>query len=345
MARVVPIVPDNGWGGIQLQVFLWTQFTRHTVPAIIALNRSPGGGPFSGHPGLVIAPADLQAVLKQIRPEVLFTHALNHTEQQHHRLARELGAQVVTFHHCAYPPRFQRHEVDCIITQSKANQKIIGWPDVPVVPLACRPLRSSCDWVEARKCRGIPLHSFVIGRIGRLEPIKCPEDAIRAAALMWKLGYNISLVIGGQLSIFYDQSYLSRLEMLAINQGVPVIFLGELTEQEKWDLLYSFDLCLYPTRDEGYCLSILEAMSAGLPVVTYDLPVLREVTDDLAAYAEPGNIDQLAAHSLKLISSNSRSGLMGDALQQLALERNEPGAIAEQIDFLLEETRLGHAIS
>ena len=50
-----------------------------------------------------------------------------------------------------------------------------------------------------------------------------------------------------------------------------------------------------PSRDEGFGLTVLEALAAGTPVVASDLPVLREVGGDAVTYAPVGDAEAFAA--------------------------------------------------
>lgn len=52
---------------------------------------------------------------------------------------------------------------------------------------------------------------------------------------------------------------------------------------------------VYPSRHEGFGLPPLEALACGTPVVSSDLPVLREVTAEQASYAPVGDIDGWAS--------------------------------------------------
>lgn len=50
-----------------------------------------------------------------------------------------------------------------------------------------------------------------------------------------------------------------------------------------------------PSRYEGFGLPALEAMACGTEVIASDLPVLREVTGDLARYVPVGAVEELAS--------------------------------------------------
>ena len=48
------------------------------------------------------------------------------------------------------------------------------------------------------------------------------------------------------------------------------------------------------SRWEGMPLVLMEAMSHGLPIVSSDLPVSKEIMGDFGLYFENGNVEQLA---------------------------------------------------
>jgi glycosyltransferase involved in cell wall biosynthesis len=57
----------------------------------------------------------------------------------------------------------------------------------------------------------------------------------------------------------------------------------------------------YPSRYEGFGLPLLEAMARSIPVVTSDIPVLRETGGDAATYVAPDDAEGLAGQLTSLI--------------------------------------------
>ena len=63
-----------------------------------------------------------------------------------------------------------------------------------------------------------------------------------------------------------------------------------------------------PSRDEGFGLPLVEALTAGTPVVASDLPVLREVGGSAVTYAEVGNPEAFAAALTTVLGSPGDPG-------------------------------------
>ncbi len=55
-----------------------------------------------------------------------------------------------------------------------------------------------------------------------------------------------------------------------------VVLLGTVPDDELPSWYTAADVLAFPSTKEGWGLAVLEAMSAGLPVVASDLPVFRE---------------------------------------------------------------------
>ncbi len=82
--------------------------------------------------------------------------------------------------------------------------------------------------------------------------------------------------------------------------------------------LYSLALCLvHPSKMEGFGLTGIEAMSAGLPVVSSNASCLPEVYGAAALYFDPNSVEDLVNMLEKIISSEQlRQELIAKGLSQ-----------------------------
>lgn len=75
----------------------------------------------------------------------------------------------------------------------------------------------------------------------------------------------------------------------------PIIqTVGPVLEGEKWPLLRGASAFVFPSLDEGFGLPVLEAMSAGVPVLCSDRGALPEVAGDAALFAPPQDVEKWA---------------------------------------------------
>jgi glycosyltransferase involved in cell wall biosynthesis len=115
----------------------------------------------------------------------------------------------------------------------------------------------------ARARLGIPQDALVVGSLSRLVHVKGLDVAIDALAHLERA----ELVIGGEGPL------ASSLARRARQRGVRVRLLGALGDSGKRDLFGAADVFVAPSRtlrsgrSEGVPIAMLEALTAGLPVV------------------------------------------------------------------------------
>jgi glycosyltransferase involved in cell wall biosynthesis len=86
-------------------------------------------------------------------------------------------------------------------------------------------------------------------------------------------------------------------EWLLVRVGPPVrgaLTLPHLTDGLLGELYNASDVLLFPTLEEGFGYPVIEAFASGLPVVTSDLEVMREVASDAAILVDPNDPAALA---------------------------------------------------
>jgi glycosyltransferase involved in cell wall biosynthesis len=116
-----------------------------------------------------------------------------------------------------------------------------------------------------------------------------------------------------------ERKSLERLaDILSISESVT--FEGHITEERKWALMNQALAFVFPSLQEGFGIVLLEAMTAGLPVVVYDLPVFRELLEDGEhGYVVPLNDHtQMADCLLKLLQDDSLRHEISDRNVQYA---------------------------
>lgn len=140
------------------------------------------------------------------------------------------------------------------------------------------------DRLRVRREAGVD-DRFVFLAVGGIEPRKGTTYLFEAmAALRHEGGRAPALVIVGGHSFqdyadYRDQA-LARLDDLGLVLGRDVVQAGTVTDEQLHQWYRSADALAFPSVKEGWGLAVLEAMSADLPVVTSDIPVLREYLTD-----------------------------------------------------------------
>lgn len=126
----------------------------------------------------------------------------------------------------------------------------------------------------------------------------------------------------------------------ALCQRDRVSFVGGLDHAKMPDALRSAALYCSMSRSDGASLSLLEAMSCGLPVVVSDIPANREWIDSglngiLVPCAKP---DILAARLTEVAGDHALRERLGRAARQTVLERGDRAQNVPAIIDAVERT-------
>ena len=162
-----------------------------------------------------------------------------------------------------------------------------------------------------RRELGLTPDAFLVGVVGRLDPIKDHSTLLRAFSRLGAAPDARLLVVG-------DGPGRARLESEA---GEGVIFLGD--RREVPELLRALDVFVLPSRNEGISNTILEAMATGLPVVATRVGGNPELVEDglTGVLVPPGDAAALAA-ALEGYRARPEAGRAhGEAARARVLER------------------------
>ena len=109
--------------------------------------------------------------------------------------------------------------------------------------------------------------------VGRFHAQKGMDDLLNVWSDVCKTMKDAKLVIVGEGDMLNDLIRMSR------DMGIEknVVFTGFLDGREKYAVMKSSKVFLFPSTYESFGMSALEAMACGLPVIAYDLPVYGEI--------------------------------------------------------------------
>lgn len=176
-----------------------------------------------------------------------------------------------------------------------------------------------------REKLGLPKHDLILLSVGKLKEQKQPLKLIEVFSLIEKDLDNSTLVIVGKGDL------LNKAKDFARRRGVErIIFSGYVKETKYY--YASADYYIMASSYEGQPLTLLEAMSSGLPCIVSDIPNLRFIEDIpcgiVVSFNDP---DECSKKILRYITKDSRTdGLNGRhyclnhaSWQKIALKYND----------------------
>jgi L-malate glycosyltransferase len=218
------------------------------------------------------------------RPLVFSAHGLL-TRDEHPRLRDRWAARRLSQVTAVSGPAAEEY-ARLLGWNGKINRIDNGVPPVE----RCEELRRQC-----RQSLQLGDDAFVFVAVGNLKPEKGFEDLLSAAASLrgCAAGRKFNILIAGERAdAGYHASLLARSKELNLNGDVR--FLGYWSDTRS---LYSAaDAFVLSSRKEGLPLVLLEAMSAGLPVVATEVGAVVEVIrrDLDGLLVPPASADRLA---------------------------------------------------
>jgi glycosyltransferase-like protein len=160
--------------------------------------------------------------------------------------------------------------------------------------------------------RGLGLTDrFVFLAVGGIEPRKGSVHLLQAMAILAKeLDPAPALVVVGGHSFqdygAYREEALGMLPGLGLVLGRDVILQGTVSEAALQLHYRSADALAFPSVKEGWGLAVLEAMTADLPVVASDIPVLRVyLTDHRTAVLTGAGDPQSLADGMREVATDA----------------------------------------
>ena len=330
--KVLHVITGLDVGGAELQLDAVLQHTRNDADVVTLYNPGPVADRLREH-GVTVrnlgmrrntelgALARLYRIIRDGRYDVVHAHL--YRAQVYARPAARLAGTpvVVTTEHSIGETHIERRKMTArvralylaselasdatIAVAGVVRDRLTRW-GVPAGKIVVIP--NGLDFsglghdpaarARVREQFGIAPGAYVMGTLGRLDPNKRVDLAIEAAAPM--LSENCKLLVIGR------GEDGERLEAAARTAGVAdhVIFGGY--QADTTAMLSAMDLNLTTSLQETFGMSVLEALSNGLPVLYTTCPALDGITASQARQVA-GNVTALRAEMAKEVEAGFRA--------------------------------------
>ncbi len=219
-----------------------------------------------------------------------------------------LSPRMKLWYRCTRPQKvFER--ADKLIAISHATKRDLmetyGFPDTkidvvysgaPAEPFAKMPEKQAKSMCASL---GIARPFFLI--LGALEPRKNLSTVVEAyRRLPKRIRESFDLVIAGA-SVWQQDGLLST--SLVSLEGIHKV--GYVSPEQKIALFRAASCFIFPSLYEGFGFPLLEAMSAGTPIIASNVSSIPEITEDAAILCDPNDVDAFVSAVTQLVESES----------------------------------------
>jgi glycosyltransferase involved in cell wall biosynthesis len=174
--------------------------------------------------------------------------------------------------------------------------------------------------------------------VGRLSKDKGAWDILEMARGLAASGARFRIDMVGIAETAEEEAAL-RERVREGGQAERVFFHGYQTGEAKARLFEEADVFLLPTYAEIFPNVLLEALAAGLPVVTTDVPVIPEmIQDEVHGHVcKPGDVAAFTRALLDLIGDPDKRRRMGRANRKEAETRYDVSVAVKTLGDLFDE--------
>ncbi|MGZ3297921.1 MAG: glycosyltransferase, partial [Asticcacaulis sp.] len=206
-----------------------------------------------------VAAMKLRASTRDFQPHLVLTHGNRATGLSLTPFTGTSDRTVQVLHNQSHKAHVLRTRAVMCVSASVRNELLRAYPGVNAIDMA------NFSHLQLSPVKTAPRRPPVIGALGRMHEIKGFDVLIRSAAALRDRGIDFRLKLAG------DGPELGALKQLSVELGLEaqVEFVGWVAEPGQF--LKTIDLFVVPSRYEAFGLVIIEAMAAGVPVITSDI--------------------------------------------------------------------------
>jgi len=208
-----------------------------------------------------------------------------------------------------------------IITPSeKTRQDLIKWYDcdpqkIQVIPLGFEPNSikiGAKKTEEILKKRQLKTKQYFL-YLGRIEYKKNSDNLIKAFVQFSQKNSEFKLVMAG----FIGHGGQAIIDAIPKEIRERIILPGYISEEEKQAFLQNAHTFIFPSRQEGFGIPLLEAMHFKLPIIASNIPTSKEIATENAHFFEPEDHQKLAQLMKKVTETSDPIAIKIDQHQKI----------------------------
>ena len=167
--------------------------------------------------------------------------------------------------------------------------------------------------------------SFDACFVGRLTKSKGIFDVLRLSQVLREQSRRSIIAVVG------DGPEKNRVEDLIAKERLEgdLLLLGIVSETSKYKVLSEARVFVFPSYHEGWCIAIAEALSCGLPVVAYNLPIYDEVFNEELIKVSTGDVNAMVREVVYLLDNPEIARNIGERGREF-VKRYEWNEVAEK---------------
>jgi len=225
------------------------------------------------------------------------------------KVTKDRGLKFIEHFHCPRTSGVPKEMVDYSVAASNYVASKNTDREVEVLPFPCTlPVAKPKLYPGNRK--------MVFGRLARYEVDKLPEVICQVAQILHEYKDHIQFLIMGYP--FNEQVYKKIQDM-----AIPDYLIVEGLQEDKAAALQRLDVCINPTWEAGFEMVMTEAMSQGMPVITWKNSAGPETCGSAGIVTEVG-VFALAQAVYHLFNGAGEYNKFADQAIRQVKEKNDP---------------------
>jgi glycosyltransferase involved in cell wall biosynthesis len=204
---------------------------------------------------------------------------------------------------------------------NRAELEAVGFHPTGVLPLLLDPGRLSLPPSE------VVLEMFDDDKtnflfVGRVIPNKCFHDLIKVFAFYQKyIDSNSRLILVGEF-VGFERYFEALVRLVDDLHLMDVVFTGQVEDDDLAAYYEVADLFLCLSEHEGFCVPLVEAFRAGVPVMALDAGAVPETLSGAGVLVREKRIDEIAMMASAVIEDEDLRARIVEG-QDRALARME----------------------